>query len=369
MAITRVLLLGAYGNFGRHITDKLSQDVCIQLILAGRNQEKCHQLASDYSHAPNLPELAIFDVYSELQDALVTNQPDIVINTCGPFQAQDYSIAKSCIDYGCHYIDLADGRDFVANIAQLDQAAKAKGISIISGASSVPCLTAAVIDHYLPEFKKLESIDSAIATAQRINAGLATIRGTLSYCGKPIRMLRQGFMQDVTGWQGMIRKRYPKIGTRYLSYCDVPDLALFPKRYPDLKNMEFRVSLEVTLVQWSMWLLSWLVRWGAIKNLPNHAERMIGLAKYLDCFGSYDSGFHITLKGIGHDDKAKQITYYIIATDKYGPYIPSTPAILCAQKLANGSLQRPGAYPCLDSITLDEYIDALDRKKVFIAIQ
>ena len=369
MGITRVLLLGAYGNFGRHITDKLSQEPSIKLILAGRSEEKCHALINEYSHANNPPELAIFDVYSELSDALVTTQPKIVINTCGPFQTQNYSIAQTCIEHSCHYIDLADGREFVTNISQLDQAAKNKGISIISGASSVPCLTAAVIDHHLPTFKKLEYLDSGIATAQRINAGLATIRGTLSYCGKPIQMLRQGYMQSVIGWQGMVRKRYPKIGARYLSYCDVPDLALFPERYPDLKSAEFRVSLEVTIIQWTMWLLSWFVRWGTIKNLASHAEQMLHYAQHLDRLGSYDSGFHVTLKGIDHNDQVKQITHYIIATDKYGPYIPSTPAILCTLKLANGSLQRPGAYPCLDIITLNEYMDALDSNKIFTHVE
>ena len=46
----------------------------------------------------------------------------------------------ACIAAGAHYLDLADARDFVARIGTLDAAARAAGVAIISGASSVPAL-------------------------------------------------------------------------------------------------------------------------------------------------------------------------------------------------------------------------------------
>ncbi len=214
----------------------------------------------------------MFDIHSKLIEELKKIKPDIVINTCGPFQAQDYFVSQACIDYGCHYVDLADGREFVCNISQLNQQAQQKNLSIISGASSVPCLTAAVVDHYLAEFSTLESVDGGIATSQRINVDLATTRGTFSYAGKPIEMLKEGSYQKVYGWQGIKRRVYPILGARYLSYCDIPALQLFPKRYPDLKTYEFRVGLEVSFVHWTLWGLSWLARAKLIRNLPSWAS-------------------------------------------------------------------------------------------------
>ena len=199
MPIKRILLLGAYGNFGRHITASLAAEADLQLILAGRSRQKCNALAADYQNVSNPPFVEIFDIQKNLIEKLQTIKPDIVIHTCGPFQAQNYTVSRACIEYGCHYIDLADGREFVANISRLNKQALKNNVSIISGASSVPCLTAAVLDHYLPQFDILESVDSGIATAQRINVGLATMKGTLFYAGKPMTLLKDGAIQTVYG--------------------------------------------------------------------------------------------------------------------------------------------------------------------------
>jgi hypothetical protein len=49
---------------------------------------------------------------------------------------------------------LADGRQFVTGIEALDSAAKERGLTITSGASSVPALST-VVDRHLPEFERL----------------------------------------------------------------------------------------------------------------------------------------------------------------------------------------------------------------------
>ena len=74
-------------------------------------------------NAVNMPEAADLDINTGLPEALAALKPDVVIHTSGPFQAQDYHVAKACIVQGCHYIDLADGRAFVDGITVLDEAA------------------------------------------------------------------------------------------------------------------------------------------------------------------------------------------------------------------------------------------------------
>lgn len=364
MKTKRILILGAYGNFGRHITAKLAFEENIQLIFAGRSLEKCQALAAEYQQVPLPPEIEVFDIFLNFHEHLKLIKPDVVIHTCGPFQAQDYTICEACITHGCHYIDLADGREYVEGILKLNQRAQEKKVCIISGASSVPCLTSAVVDHFIPQFNKLYSIDSGIATAQRLNVGLATMRGTLSYSGKPINVLKNSVIETVYGWQGIKKHTYPIIGRRYLSYCDIPDLALFHKRYPDLKSHVFYVSLEVTIVHWTMWALSWLARFKLLRNLPSKAPLMRKMAHWFDKLGSNNSGFHVQMCGMDHEEQQKKITFYLIALDKYGPYIPSMPAILCAKKLARDEINHYGAYPCIGLISLEEYLNALDSKKI-----
>jgi len=47
------------------------------------------------------------------------------------------------------------------------------------------------------------------------------------------------------------------------------------------------------------------------------------------------------------------------ARSGHGPYIPCMPAILLARKLARDTLHVRGAMPCVDLISLDEYLAAL----------
>ena len=64
----------------------------------------------------------------------------------------------------------------------------------------------------------------------------------------------------------------------------------------------------------------------------------------------------------GQDNKGQPVErrHWIIARQGHGPNIPCMPAILIARKLAAGESIAPGARACLDLITLDEYLAALD---------
>jgi saccharopine dehydrogenase-like NADP-dependent oxidoreductase len=87
-----------------------------------------------------------------------------LIKTAGPFQSQRYTVALAAIQAGCHYIDLADGHEFVAGISSLDGPARERGVTVISGASTVPALSSAVIDRYLAQFVRLEGIEFGISS-------------------------------------------------------------------------------------------------------------------------------------------------------------------------------------------------------------
>lgn len=354
----RILIIGGYGNFGSFITKRLAKENNLQIIVAGRSIEKSKQLVLQLE-AANEPETVALNIHDNLAKNMAVIRPDIVIHTSGPFQTQGYDVAKACIAQGCHYIDLADGRDFVDGITTLNAEAKKKGVLVISGASSVPCLTSALVDHYRNEFQTLEKLDYGITTAQKTNRGLATTAAILSYTGKPFKTLIDGRMQDIYGWQNLHLRKYPALGWRLLGNCEVPDLALFPKRYPELKTVRFYAGLEIPLIHLSLWALSWLVRARMIRKLEHAAPIMLRTSYLFDWFGSANSGFHMELSGIGKDRSNKKITFELTARSGDGPYIPCMPAILMTKKLANGTIKEAGAIPCMGMITLKEYLDAL----------
>lgn len=350
----RVLIIGGYGNFGRFITKTLAQETNIKVIIAGRSLDKAQVLADEVGG-----EAMQLDISAGIVDALATIKPDIVIHTSGPFQAQGYDVAEACIALGCHYIDLADGREFVNGIEALDTQAKEKGVLVMSGASSVPCLTSALVDHYRSEFVTIESLNYGITTAQKTARGLATTAAILSYTGKSFPTLVDGKLTDVYGWQNLWARKYSSLGWRLLGNCDVPDLALFPNRYPELKNIRFYAGLEIPFIHVTLWALSWLVRAGIIKSLVKAASLMLKISYLFDWLGTANSAFHMELLGKGRDGEDKVIKFELTARSGDGPYIPCMPAILMAKKLAAGTVQERGSYPCVGFISKDEYLDAL----------
>lgn len=357
---TRVLIIGGYGNFGSFIARMLAREENIQLILAGRNKAKAEEAARELE-AKNAPEAVTIDIDHGFSDSLAEINPNIVIHTSGPYQDQSYHVAEACIQQGCHYVDLADARAFVAGITELDAQAKEKGVLICSGASSVPCLTASIIDRYKSDFHALEKVEYAIATAQLTNRGLATIRAVLSYAGKPFITLIDGKMQPIYGWLGLTWRRFWKLNLRSLGNCDIPDLEFFPKRYPTLKTIRFRAGLELKLLHLILTGLSWLVRIRLLPSIQPLSKLLLRISFLFDPIGKDDSGFYMLLSGKDEQGQDKHIQFDLVARHGDGLCIPSVPAIVMAKKLAKGEITKTGATPCLDLITMDEYLDVLSE--------
>ncbi len=361
--IKRILIIGGYGNFGSFISKELAKEKNIQIIIAGRALEKAKELAANTTAANSIEAVSI-DIHQDFEQSLATIKPDIVIHTSGPFQVQGYSVAQTCIKHNTHYIDLADGRDFVSSITQLDNDARKNNVLVCSGASSVPCLTSALIDDYSKEFKQLESVDYGITTAQKTARGLATTAAILGYTGKPFKTLINGKMQDVYGWQHLHRHRYQHLGSRLLGNCDIPDLTLFPERYPTLKTIRFYAGLEIPFIHITLWSLSWLVRIGLIKHLNRAAPLLLRTSFLFDWLGSANSAFHMTLTGKDKENHKMAISFELTARSGDGPYIPCMPAILMAKKIVNQEIKTTGAHPCIGFITRAEYLDALEMMDI-----
>jgi saccharopine dehydrogenase-like NADP-dependent oxidoreductase len=356
--VARVLIIGGYGNFGSFIARGLAGDAEIRLLVGGRSVAKAQAFITSIRPV-QAAEPHAFDINGDLPRSLAPIAPDVVIHTSGPFQTQDHRVARACIAQGCHYVDLADARDFVATIGDLDAEAKAHDVLVVSGASSVPCLTAAIIDAYLPCFARLDAVDYGISAAQHTNRGRATTSAVLSYVGKPMTMLRDGRMKTMFGWEDTHAEHYPELGWRLFGNCDVPDLTLFPARYPTLRSMRFGAGHELKLLHLGTRALGALVRLGMIRSLDRQALFLLRLAFLFDPLGSGRSGLHMIMTGTGHDGRAKERRFHLIARSGHGPYIPCMPAILLARQLARGLLEMRGATPCLGLIDLDTYLKAL----------
>lgn len=353
-----VLVLGGYGFFGQRISAALASTASMRVLVGGRDLER----AKATTRAISLPvehAVALDARDSNLADVLRRLHVDVLIHTAGPFQGQDYSVARAAIEAGCHYIDLADGRQFVAGVGALSAVASAAGVTVISGASSVPALSSAVIDRYLPRFRRLEAIRIGISSGARA-PGLATVRGVFSYGGKPIRSWRDGVWVDAHGWLNLSRHRFPPpLGKRWLGSCDVPDLELFPERYRTARTVSFQAGFASDLGHLVVWGLAALVKAGILTDMNVFARPLNRLSRWMEPVVSDKGGMFVTLEGEGADGTPLLIDWNLIAEKNHGPHIPCGAAIALARKIGSGASLPRGAMPCVGLLTVAEFLEPL----------
>ena len=353
----RILVIGGYGTFGRWIVESLASVPGVRVIVGGRSLERARRWVSGRTgaEAARLEAIAVDAEQDGLEAILAMHSVDLVIHCAGPFQEQSYAVAKACIGAGCHYIDLSDGRAFVCGIRTLNDAARAAGVTIVSGASSVPGLSSAVVEEFVGEFERLDSIRASISPGNRAPRGLATMESVLSYTGRTFTRWQEGEWLDVHGWQDLRRAAYGELGDRWVANCDVPDLALFPEHFAGVRTVTFHAGLELPFLHFGMWALSWLARWRVVGSWRPHARMLAAATRAVEKAGSDRGGMIVELEGRARQGGAPKVLWRLIARDGHGPRIPTIPSIVLAKRMASGFGPPPGAHACVGLFTLDEF--------------
>jgi hypothetical protein len=349
----KTLVLGGYGNFGTRICRALAGDPSIQVLIGGRDLSHAQSLAVDVGGGAQ--GIAIDLGQQGLPQSLHEAGVELVMHTAGPFQQQSYGVAAAAAA-AAHYIDLADGRRFVCDLAAtMDAAFRATGRSAISGASTVPALSSAVVDRLCNGWKRIDGIDICIAPAQTAPRGRATLAAVLSYCGEPIQVWNEGRWQPQRGWARPERVAYARLRPRLGALCDIPDLELFPQHYKVTQRVMFRAAVEVGLAQRAFAMLAALRATRLIGQPARLAGVLNHAAQALDFLGSSTGGMVVRIEGNDAFDQPARRAWHITAGSDHGPEIPCMAAILLARRLARGEALPTGASSCMNRLRLADF--------------
>lgn len=351
--VHRVLVLGGYGSFGSRICRALVRDPRIAVIVGGRNRRAGESFAQSVGAAAALTvDCAAPGFASTLRE----NAIDTVIHTAGPFQAQGYDVALAAAEAGSNYVDLADGRRFVCDYEVATAAAFQRvGRVGVSGASTLPALSSAVVEYLCAGWRRLDSIDMCIAPAQTAPRGTATLAAVLSYCGEPVDVWRSGRWQSAIGWADpkpvQVRGLAPRIG----AICDVPDLELFPGHYQVADRVDFSAALEVRLTQRALAAFAWLRRHRLMPNPAVLAPFLHRWGAIFDSLSTRRGGMFVRVSGVDAAGEGRTRSWHIRADDDHGPEIPCMAAIVLARALSRGEGPPPGSYACVGLVPLAEF--------------
>jgi hypothetical protein len=149
------------------------------------------------------------------------------------------------------------------------------------------------------------------------------------------------------------------LGNRWLGSCDVPDLELFPQRYPTVKTVSFHAGFASDLGHLVVWTLAGLVRRGVLTDMRQFARPLRRLSRWIEPIVSDKGGMFVSLEGEGTEGMPLRINWNLIAEKNHGPHIPCGGAIALAKKIGAGASIPRGAMACVGLLTVEEFLEPL----------
>lgn len=357
----KLLILGGYGTFGGRLARLLADEPRLTLIIAGRSAAKAAAFCRALSARVETRATG-FDRDADVEAQLRAIAPDLVVDASGPFQSygdEPYRLVSACIALGIDYLDLADGSGFVTGIAAFDAAARAQGVFILSGASSYPVLTAAVVRELAQGLARLDAITAGIAPSPYAGIGLNVVRAIAVYAGKPVTLIRDG--RPAIGYALTETRRYTiappgrrPLGTIRFSLVDVPDLQVLPDLWPDLRAIWMGVGPVPEILHRALNGLAWLVRLGLLPSLLPFATLFHFAINRLR-WGEHRGGMFVAIEGASADGTKLTRSWHLLAEGDDGPFIPSMAAAAIIRHVLDGRGPAPGARPAVRDVELADY--------------
>lgn len=357
----KVLVVGGYGVFGGRLARLLADESRLTLLLAGRSEARARAFCETLDSRSTLVPWR-FDRDGDLDAQLAAAAPDLVVDASGPFQAygeRPWRLAQACIAAGVPYLDLADGSDFVAGIGALDAAARARGVFVLSGVSTCPALTAAVVRRLTDGWSTVASIKAGIAPTPWAGLGLSVVRAIAGYAGRPVPLLMFGRPSTGTALVWTRNRTVAPPGeiplrVQHFSLVDTPDLRVLPPLYPGLQHIWFGAGPTPEILHRALNGMARLVQLGLLPTLRPLAPLFHWAINRLR-WGEHRGGMFVAVAGRDAGGQAIRRSWHLVAEGDDGPFIPSIPASLVIRRLLDGRSPAPGARPATGELELADF--------------
>ena len=363
----KLLILGGYGVFGSRLAELLADLSDLEILIAGRNLTKATSFCDGYQGEANVTPLQLDRV--EIATRLPEIMPDILVDASGPFQDYGescYSVIEACIAHKINYLDFADAADFVFGVSQFDNAAHSAGIFVLSGVSSFPVLTAAVLRE-IAKNTEIVSVTGGIAPSPYAGIGLNVMRAVVSYAGSPVKLIRHGKPATGIGLGESIRYTVAPPGQLPLrnihySLVEVPDLQVIPPEHPSIRDIWMGAGPVPEILHRVLNLLAKARARFGWKPLTRHAPLFYQILNMMK-FGEHRGGMFIHVKG-KRDGKPTAHSWHLLAEGDDGPYIPSMAVEAIIRKKLAGDNPAFGARSTTNALELDDYRELFENRTI-----
>ncbi len=300
MRSARIIVLGATGVMGQRLMRLLSSEVAPQHLLGVSRHTR---------------PLAI-DVHAPPPDDLL-KPGDVLIDAVGPYRHDPAPWVRACARAGAHWIDLCESDAFAARV-RAAKASDAASTSALSGCSTLPALTAALLAnmrHGLPD-NLAHSAEVALSMGSRNAPSAGLIYSLLRPLGRPLPR------QPGRAWRARATRALSD-GTRR-TYGSYPCPAL---------GLDAPVSLwsgfDRALLWWPLYAASWLLPWVPDRALAWISRPAAWLATGWRPLGGHEGSLRLAWR----DAQGAEVVVGELLAPRAGLDIPALPAVWAATRL------------------------------------
>ena len=361
------LVLGGTGGMGQGVArDLIKQDQIKKVILGDINTDPSR--VQEKLRASEKVSLRKIDVNDHNGMVSVIKDADVVINCAGPFYKTAVAVARAAVEAKVNYIDICDDYEATEILfaSDIDQAARAAGITVLTGMGSDPGTNNVIVKWFANKLDRVDEIHLFWVVSIAELSGAAWDHGLHMTIGK-IPQYLDGKLEYVEGGTGEESAEFLEpLGVCRLRYVGHPQPMTIPRYIKGVRNVVIKGALipswvdELIREQRETGFLSQepvevkgakvvpydltLQLWGSI---PNNRDR-----------GPQSSGLKVIVKG---ERKGEKVTY---TADMAGRMAPGTglPASIAALMLNAGDVTAKGVVAPEGCIDPDKFLAALIQR-------
>jgi saccharopine dehydrogenase-like NADP-dependent oxidoreductase len=262
----RVIALGGYGTFGRFVAKRLCEsDHVTEMVIAGRSLDTGKKFAQELGDKASAVRV---DALKEEEIISAARGSDLMVSIAGPDYKVSFSAAKAAIQAGVNFCDISADCDNTERVLGLDSAAKAAGVTVLTGIGYAPGETNLLLKHAASKLDVVEDLrlllvynlvgmisyfgvdDPGAAALEmrrtgRVNSSWETV---MNWAGGRVYVFRKRKLIDVDPSRLQERINFPGAGDAVFFPVGGTEVVTIPHFLKNVESMSFMMCASPPLI-------------------------------------------------------------------------------------------------------------------------
>jgi len=355
----KIVVLGGYGDMGQGAVQDLIAHTDAQVVVADYRIEGAKAYAAQLGPRAT----AVFvDANDPALLASVLQGADAVVGAIGPFFRYALKTATAAVKAGVNYVDICDDYGPIREVFGLDEAAKAAGVTVISGLGWTPGITNLMCRLGASRLDSVDDIQVSWAGGAEDSEGLAVVMHVFYAVTGKVPTYKDGQWVDVEAGTGKEPVDFGgALGTVKVFHCGHPEPMTVP-RYIKARSVSLKGALTP---EWNNTLAEVFVKLGltatpgrieAVSKVIHKVEHVLGAG------GVPLSGARVDVIG-QQGGQPRTVTFRTVDKMKR---LTGIPAAIGAWMLAQGQVQAKGVYAPEGCLEPEPFFAELARRDIKI---